>query len=28
VGIDSAGVLLGIGLLSLGYTIYQKKKQH
>ena len=28
VGIDSAGVLLGIGLLSLGYTIYQKKKKH
>lgn len=26
VGIDSAGVLLGIGLLSLGYTMYQKKK--
>ena len=28
VGIDSAGVLLGIGLLSLGYTIHQKKKKH
>ena len=27
VGIDSAGVLLGIGLLSLGYTMYQKKKK-
>ena len=26
--IDSAGVLLGIGLLSLGYTIYQNKKKH
>ena len=26
--IDSAGVLLGIGLLSLGYTIHQKKKKH
>ncbi len=26
VGIDSAGVLLGIGLLCLGYTIHQKKK--
>ncbi len=24
--IDSAGVILGIGLLCLGYTIYQKKK--
>lgn len=28
VGIDSAGVLLGIGLLYLGYTIHQKKKNH
>ena len=27
VGIDSAGVLLGIGLLSLGYTMYQKRKK-
>ena len=26
--IDLAGVLLGIGLLSLGYTIHQKKKKH
>lgn len=28
VGIDSAGVILGIGLLCLGYTIHQKKKNH
>ena len=28
VGIDSAGVLLGIGLLSLGYTMYQKKENN
>ena len=28
VGIDSAGVILGIGLLCLGYTIHQKKKKH
>lgn len=28
VGIDSAGVILGIGLLCLGYTIYQKRKNH
>ena len=28
VGIDSAGVILGIALLSLGYTIHQKKKKH
>ena len=27
VGIDSAGVILGIGLVCLGYTIYQKKKK-
>ena len=28
VGIDSAGVILGISLLCLGYTIHQKKKKH
>ena len=28
VGIDSMGVILGIGLLCLGYTIQQKKKQN
>jgi VanZ family protein len=27
VGIDSMGVILGISLLSLGYTIHQKKKK-
>lgn len=27
VGIDSMGVFLGIGLVCLGYTIHQKKKQ-
>ena len=28
VGIDSMGVILGISLLCLGYTIHQKKKQN